>query len=266
MSSRYRLLLSVAALMLCNTISAQRTDSIYTYKKEYTRMFAVGATDILDTYLSPEKYRGTELRYLFQDNRRLHTHLAQTMIHQGSFGTVENRAKTGSELTGAYNFQYIMRYVWQLTPALEVAAGGGADLNLGFLYNTRNGNNPAQLHASLNISPAVALHYYFGGKWKFRLNYEAMAPAVGIMFSPEYGQSYYEILDDSKKDENLVFTTTASTPSFRQLLSIDIRPVKKWKRSWLRVGYLGDYQQAQVNHLKYHQYSHMFMMGYVKGM
>ena len=29
-------------------------------------MLGVGYTDILDTYLSPEKYRGTDLRFLSQ--------------------------------------------------------------------------------------------------------------------------------------------------------------------------------------------------------
>lgn len=262
--------MTIVLAMLCHNIGVAQTqqDSTYNHKKEFVRMLGVGAADVLDTYLSPEKYRGTELRFVFQDNRQLRwTGMTQTMLHQATFASVNNRANTGTELCGEYNFQYLMRYNWKLTPHLLLAAGGGADLNLGFLYNTRNGNNPVQVRASLNLAPSVLLRYDFNiRRCAFRLGYESMVPAVGVMFSPNYGQSYYEIFDEGDDDHNIVLTTTATTPSLRQMLSLDFRPVKKWKRSWLRVGYIGDYQQSHVNHLKYHHYSHLFMIGWVKGM
>ena len=35
-------------------------------------------------------------------------------------------------------------------------------------------------------------------------------------------------------------------------------------RTTLRVGYLGDFRQAEVNHLKYHTYSNMLLIGFVR--
>lgn len=35
------------------------------------KMLGVGATNLLDTYLSPEKYRGTELRYISHTTRNV---------------------------------------------------------------------------------------------------------------------------------------------------------------------------------------------------
>ena len=61
-------------------------------------------------------------------------------------------------------------------------------------------------------------------------------------------------------DHNAVFTTPFNAPTLRHQLTVDI-PIKK---AALRVGYLGDYQQAEVNHLKYHTYSHLLLIGLVR--
>lgn len=55
-------------------------------------------------------------------------------------------------------------------------------------------------------------------------------------------------------------TTFGSTPSLRQMLTFDF----SLGRTTLRLGYMGDFQQARVNNLKYHSYSNMLLIGIVR--
>jgi hypothetical protein len=223
----------------------------------------VGATNILDTYLSPEKYNGTEVRYMSHTTReRIGRPLSRELIHQADIAFANNRAGEGEEIAGAYRFNYGWHYNWHFFGSrLDVKAGGMTDFNLGFIYNTRNSNNPAQLRAYFNITPSAAATWHFKMWHKpFALRYEIGVPVLGVMFSPNYGQSYYEIFSEGNYDHNIVITSVGNAPSMSNMLSLDFRI----GHSTFRIGYLGDFNQARVNGLKSHIYSHTIMIGFVK--
>lgn len=227
------------------------------------QMIGIGSVQILDTYLSPEEYSGTEVRYLSHTERRREgSRWSRLLLHQGSFSYSKNRADNGNYVAGAYSFSYGMHFNWQfLGGRMNVRAGGQADLDAGFLYNTRNGNNPAQARFSLDVSPSAAVSYRFRlGRVPFKAQYEAAVPLVGVMFSPNYGQSYYEIFTRGNYDHNVVPTTIGCMPSLRQILTVDFTLC----RTTFRIGWLGDYRQAKVNSLKYHEYSNLLMIGIVR--
>ena len=236
--------------------------------RENALMLGVGYTDILDTYLSPEKYRGTDLRFLSHTRREKDsTCLVHQLLHEGCIATADNRSGNGGEIGGGYTFAYSLLRKWQMSVGschLRLLAGGTAELSVGFLYNTRGSNNPAQARLALQLKPTVAADFDFRlfrrQQRPFTLHYEASAPLCGLMFSPNYGQSYYEIFSRGNYDHNCVPTTIASTPSLRQMLTLDFRALHT---TW-RIGYLGDWRQASVNNLKQHTYTHALVFGIVR--
>ncbi len=225
-----------------------------------TRLVGAGSRNVLDTYLSNEKYKGADVRYISHTLRqREEGRWARLIVHQGSISTMRNRADNSSEMGGDYKFSYGLLREWKMLGGnLSVKAGGMVDADAGFLYNTRNTNNPAQARFNVDIAPvAIAAYRFAVGKVPLTVNYEVSAPLCGLMFSPNYGQSYYEIFSEGNYDHNIVPTTFVSTPSLRHMLTLDFNVGK----TTLRVGYLGDFRQAKVNGLKYHGWSNMFVVG-----
>lgn len=281
-------LISIAALLLGGVVAAAASNgdgchnSIGIQQPQYKTnalMIGVGYTNILDTYLSPEKYRGTNLTFLSHTRRENDsTAWVNQFQHEGNVAYADNRSGNGGEMAGNYTFRYSLLHKWTISlwrRPLRMLAGGTAAANIGFVYNIRNGNNPANARLSLNIEPTIGFDYPIGRASHTRgmsmhpracahfpliLHYEASAPLFGLMFSPNYGQSYYEIFNRGNYDHNCVPTTVGSTPSLRQMLTIDFRLART---TW-RIGYLGTFEQSQVNNLKTHIYTHSLMIGIVK--
>ena len=106
----------------------------------------------------------------------------------------------------------------------------------------------------------MVIYRFHIGNYPLIARYQANLPVMGGMFSPEYGQSYYEIFSLKNGGKNVLFTSLHNQPSLRQLVTLDF-PIRSVN---MRFGYLCDIQQAKVNNLKSHIWSHAFMIGFVK--
>ena len=227
-------------------------------------MVGFGSTNILDTYLSAEHFKGSGMSFVTTiERQRPDKRWSTLMEHEANLSATKDRAKTQQELEGAYNFYWGKLYSWQLFDnSLKLQAGGLVNASLGFIYNTGNSNNPAQARAHLNVMPTGVATYKFN-LWRkqFTARYEVALPLCGITFSPNYGQSYYEIFSLGNYDHNAVPTTFVSAPEWRQMLTLDVR---LWKSGTIRIGYLGNMQQTKVNNLRQHVYTHRFLIGFTK--
>ena len=223
--------------------------------------FAIGQINRLDTYLSPEKYKGSDFRFISDIYRVRQDRWNLNFTHEGAIDYTHNRADNANTLAGHYDFAFSMLKAIKHRHDYGIHVGFMSDLYAGFAYNMRNtANNPAQGYASLSVGGAMKAYYNVNIGCKYlKINYEARLPLVGIMFSPEYGQSYYELSTNKSYDKNVVVTSIA-VPQYRHQLSVDY-PINE--HTCIRTGYLGDYRQSKPNHLKQHTYTNAFVIGFV---
>ena len=253
---------TLSKILLCLAFAATTAKAQTT-----THMLGIGQSKILDTYLTPEHFSGTGYTYLYiKDTAPTDTlrRWTTTIEHEVDFSKTKDRSGNASNLEVSYNLYWARYYNLQPISNLRLQVGAAANASLGGIYNMISSNNPAQAHASINIMPSATASYDFRiGSQNFSARYELNLPFIGVMFSPNYGQSYYEIFCQGNYDHNIVPTTFISAPTFRQTASVD------WhfsKRMSLRLGYLGNYQQSNINNLKSHIYAHRIMIGITRSL
>ena len=208
---------------LCTRLQAQ-IDSLQAHRY-VTRatMYGVGFTNVFDTYLSPQEYKGIDFRISRETIRMTKLFDGNVSVQnffQADVGYTHNRADNNNTFSGLVNWNYGLHYQFRLTENFKLLAGGLFDVN----------------------------------------GYQVNVPMIGLMFSPHYGQSYYEIFSLGNSSGVIQFTSLHNQPSLRQMLSVDL-PIGYTK---MRFSYLADLQQSNVNGIKTHTYSHVFMVGFVK--
>lgn len=235
--------------------------SLTAFSQERTYLLGMGSNHLLDTYLSPEHYSGEELRLMQMKEKPLKDlpHWSRITATKEIFSITSPRADNASDMSGLFEYTFGMRRTFDISENFAIAVGGQADAFIGGIYNTRNGNNPAQMKLGIDLAPSFKATYRFRLlKKDMCLKYRGSLPLVGVQFSPAYGQSYYEIFSQGNYDHNACFTTPGNALSYFHMLTLDIRR----RKFCITIGYMGDFRQAKLNNLKYHSYTHSFVIGY----
>lgn len=229
----------------------------------HATLFGVGRSSLYETYLSPLTYTGPHLNILHETLRKTHWldgRITTQGVFDGFFCLASNRAENSDEMGGKLNYAHGWHYNWVVGRGLRLMAGAEVHTGIGAIYNNRNSNNPVQAKAELDLGATVMAIYPFSiRKMPFTARYQASLPLLGAMFSPRYGQSYYE-MSLGNYDRNIRFTHLGNAPSMRHFLTLDF-PIASFT---FRAGYLCDIRQSRVNGLRSHIWNHSFMIGYVK--
>ena len=139
---------------LCTKLQAQ-IDSLQAHRY-VTRatMYGIGFTNVFDTYLSPQEYKGIDFRISRETIRMTKLFDGNVSVQnffQADIGYTHNRADNNNTFSGLVNWNYGLHYQFRLTENFKLLAGGLIDANGGFVYNLRNTNNPASARAYVNL-------------------------------------------------------------------------------------------------------------------
>lgn len=262
-----RLYVLILIVLTCLPTRIQAQDSLQATRHVMRSvMIGAGHNNTFETYLSPLEYEGPEVRFAYETmrmTRLMDGNVSAQNLFQLHASYTENISQTNHTYGGLVNWSYALHYQFRPAKGLKILFGPMLDLNAGVVYNRRNSNNPAQAKAYGGLGASGMLIYRFRIKnYPLTVRWQANLPLLGVMFSPEFGESYYEIFSLGNGGRNVVFTSLHNNPSLRQLLTLDF-PVGN---TVMRVGYVCDLQQAKVNNLKSHTYSHDFMIGVVRNL
>ena len=262
-----RLWVLILIVLTCLPTRIQAQDSLQATRHVMRSvMIGAGHNNTFETYLSPLEYEGPEVRFAYETmrmTRLMDGNVSAQNLFQLHASYTENISQTNHTYGGLVNWNYALHYQFRPAKGLKILFGPMLDLNAGVVYNRRNSNNPAQAKAYGGLGASGMLIYRFRIKnYPLTVRWQANLPLLGVMFSPEFGESYYEIFSLGNGGRNVVFTSLHNNPSLRQLLTLDF-PVGN---TVMRVGYVCDLQQAKVNNLKSHTYSHDFMIGVVRNL
>ena len=227
-------------------------------------LIGVGGYMMKDTYLSNEKYGGVGLR--FMNERMRLTNLANKKISRQNIVNVDisstmNGARNANFLSAFVDYSYGLHYRFNPDPFFKILVGGSARGMIGMVYNTRNGNNPLTVHADIDLNVSLIAIYEFRIKRApFAVRYQLESPFMGILFSPEYMQSYYEIFSLGNTAEIYKFNSLSNKFAMRNYLTLDF-PVGS---TTIRVGYFGLFYKTKINEIDRFIISNNVMIGLVK--
>lgn len=219
-----------------------------------------GSSHLADTYLSPLKFNGwhTGLNYERMQAMKFNP---QKWVMQMKFGVnLDNASAKYSNSNLWYagiDFSWGMMHRWKLPYNITVAAGGAASLDLGCVYNSRNGNNPASAKAAITVdATGYAVWNHKIKNLPFTLRYQPTIPLTGAFFAPDYGELYYEIYLGNHK--NLAHCAWWGN-YFRMdnLLTLDLH----LGSNSLRLGYAGNILSTKINHTVTNKFTHSFIIG-----
>lgn len=253
----------ILVFIICLTVDAQDfAIRVYPLTTSVSTI-QLGKTEILDPYLSPYEYSGTQIG-LQQYTRRLFTGkdsiLSYSNRTQLQIGSALHPSENNSMLFFNTNYTFGVNYHFRPSQKLMILVGGSWDIDLGGKYISRNINNPFSLDLYTNINVTAEAQYKFS-LWKqhLKVQYGVQTPLIGCMFVPTLGVSYYELFSLNNMKDAFHFSSLHNRLAWSQYFNLHI-PLN---HITLCAGVQHDYLQYSANDLVFHKKNLSFQFGTV---
>ena len=230
-------------------------------------LIGIGGYNLMDTYLTPGSripYTGWGIRVMNERMKmtRLADHrISRQQVFNADIASTQNGAGTTQAFSGFLDYTLGYHYHFNPIPALKLLAGASVHAMGGFIYCVRSSNNPASAKADLDLNlSAQAIYNFRIRNYPLTLRYQMEIPFIGILFSPHYGQSYYEIFDRGNKSGIVPFTSFHNKQAMKNYVTIDFS-IGKFT---FRAGYMNSLYYLDVNQIQSYIRSHSFVIGFVR--
>ena len=241
-----------------------QTDTGNTYAINEGTLIGIGGYRMKNTYLSPLMYTGTGMRIV---NERMKVvsladyRVSSQQILDIDLSSVRNPAGTVAALTGFVDYSFGYHYRFQPAKDFKLLTGASVKGMFGFVYNTQAANNPIATHVDLDLNVSVMGIYTFRIKnFPLTCRFQTDIPLTGVLFTPNYGQSYYEIFGLGNTSGIVGFSSLHNKLAMRNFVSVDI---SVWKFT-LRTGYLNSIYTTNINGIQTSYVSNSLMIGLVR--
>lgn len=216
-----------------------------------------------DNYLSSVLYQGTALGLGFDQQRYYSATFPKLSKYDGAeFHAAfdDNPAQNSRLLSLYFRGFYGAHYHVNVGTKLKIMPGAYTNVDLGIKYLPHNGNNPANVIANSNLWLSLMLNYRFNiGRQPVWLTEHLSAPFIGVMFSPEYTQLYYDMAYvEGDYDVNVVGTNLSNRKQLKNEFDVDL-PLGRI--ATIRLGMVAERLKYEVNNLKGRNLDVSFRLG-----
>lgn len=222
------------------TANGQRTNVLYAL---------YGGQWMQDSYLSPLVYDGWQagLGNEWWNTFRKNDLWRHTGILQGYAGKVTQSSRHNEITHFDIQAGWGAHRVWGFDTGrpkgtdgsrVEVYAGPFAELDFMAKELARNVNKPYSFDMGADVDLMIGANYSFRyKKTAYRLVYEGRINGLGVMWLPDYWQSYYETTEKVNLGGSVAFSHPGNRQFVHQQLSMDFQ----FKRSTWRLGAKHEY-------------------------
>lgn len=254
------LIINLLLIASCALANAAECDTV---SRPVTQIYSleIGGISTLDTYLSPLRYGGVSCAATGLWTKAMPFSPKWTM-------DFDARAEAGRSLSPSQNslqldifaqFVWGMNRRWQLPGRVMLSIGTAIDIEGGVLYMPRNSNNPASAKCRLSLNKRFAASWPFKiGNLPILLSDRVTIPTIGALFSPAYGEPYYEIYLGNHS--GLVhFGWCGNNFCLDNLLAVTL----DFGRTAMQLGYRFRCSTSYVNHLNTELFTNAFSIGVI---